>query len=213
MTHSRSIRASFQRQKPAAQKFLLCVILCLCGCEPLKLEKDSSFDPQAPMERIISPRGTVSINIPLYWEPIKNSSHVLYFDSRVRKELYLGYPRKNRYVTILSTKIEPRDRDNPNLTHAVDYSLREIAEFASSQIPNRMENAYVERGPIQTTINGRSAIQYVFRFTEKGIDAVGLYTVIKRNKDVYTMVAMCPSDQLEECKEELLAITRSFQLL
>ncbi|MBC2601122.1 hypothetical protein [Puniceicoccus vermicola] len=217
MTHSRSIRASFQRQKPAAQKFLLCVILCLCGCEPLKLSEDlvldRSFDPEGPMEQIISPSGAISINAPSDWRTIKSSRYVFNPSSGVRKELAMGSYQRDIFIAIYSSKIGPLDRNNPNITRAPEVTLSEIAEYSASRIPQKLENSYVERGPIQTTINGWPAIQYVIRFSENGIDSVGLFTVLKHYEVVYTLLSGCPSDELETSKEELLAVTRSFRVL
>jgi hypothetical protein len=190
---------------------IICFIgtcLCFWGCDVASVQEDEGnaaeqsglIEAESKVQlslTVISTDGICELQIPSNWKRLsgrRNGDHELF-------EIQVGKRYGLCEIVVLSEPIEDFD----------GMPLDDYAKFTLSHFKSGLKNGYIDRGPFDFQMNGFKCKQYVVRGSYQGVNVVALFSAIRGRKGYYQIISYTAPSKLEQVKEEMLAVVRSFR--
>ncbi|HKK17394.1 MAG TPA: hypothetical protein VJ952_01825 [Opitutales bacterium] len=97
------------------------------------------------------------------------------------------------------------------LQNAKYYDLGKFSSYASDFTRSKVEGGVIANGPIDVTVGGLKAHQYVIKGRMEDRNIVILHTSLQGNSSFYQIAAITTASRLEKEKGSILKVVRSFR--
>lgn len=143
-------------------------------------------------KEIVSADGSARLKVPEDWSELK--------DLNANAKLQAGNKWKEQFVIVLSEN----KADFDNLT------LQRHHQITRDAMIKKMKNASAGE-TVETTVDGRSALQDEIRGTQDGMNIVFLHTTVDGEESFHQVLAWTSKTRWDEQKAKLQEITETFR--